>query len=216
MKLSKTLALSAAVTALTAAATFAPVASAAPEVSGSVGVANMYLWRGYDLGYGDAAVSGDLSVSAAGFYGGVWGSSGDATYGTEYDLYAGWGGEFGDWFSVDISAWTYVYPSGVSDNLGDLSEAILSLGFGPVAVTYYENIAGAPEYSYITVGGTIGSFSALVGRHMTDEDGDEPTHLDLSYAYNDNLSFTVSKFIADDENVDKSAKFVVSYSLPIE
>lgn len=216
MKISKTLSSTMAVAAIAATASFAPTASAELEVSASASVANMYLWRGFDLGNGDAAVSGDITVSAAGFYAGVWGSSGDAAAGTEYDLYAGWGGEFG-LFSVDVSAWTYVYPDGnvADDTVGDLSEGILSLGVGPASLTYYKNIAGASDYSYVTLGAEFGSFSVLVGRH--DDDGSEnPTHLDLSYAYNDNLSFTVSKFVADEEGVDDNAQFVVSYSLDIK
>ena len=68
--------------ALSATAFVAPVAHA--EVAASVGVANMYLWRGMDLGNGDAAVSGDLKYKhKSGAYAGIWGSSGDATNGNE-------------------------------------------------------------------------------------------------------------------------------------
>ena len=74
--------------ALLSGAVLMPAANAAaPEVSASVGVANMYLWRGYDLGDGDAAISGDLKATHdSGAYAGIWASSGDASWGTEYDL----------------------------------------------------------------------------------------------------------------------------------
>ncbi|WP_041523999.1 TorF family putative porin [Gilvimarinus agarilyticus] len=203
---------------------FAPVANA--EVSASVGAANMYYWRGLDLGYGDAAISGDLTVSTGGLYGGVWASSGDASAGTEYDLYVGYGGEAGS-FSYDISVWNYNYPSATaagvdqfgnevilddSPDIGDLTEVVGSVGFGPVAVTYYHGVADLDEYWYATVGATFDKFSVTYGLHE-----DDLSHVDIGYAFNDNLSFTLGKVVDDvDGSYDDDAKFVVSLSLPIE
>lgn len=201
-----------------------PVANA--EVSGSVGIASTYLWRGQDLGSGTPAVSGDLNYSQSGFYTGVWGSSGDTANGSEYDLYAGYGTSFGedDFFSVDLSIWNYNYPTGSDEtDFGDLSEVVLSLGVGPVALTIYDNVAGDTGYMYYTLGGTVGAFSLTVGMHDA-IDGDycgeaeteecQTVHVDLSYAYNDNMAFTLSQEIADESPTD-DLKFVVSYSLPI-
>ncbi len=207
-----------AVSVLTAGMT-APVYA---EVSASAGVASTYLWRGYDLGSGTPAVSGDLNYSAAGFYTGIWGSSGDTGSGTEYDLYAGYGMAFGQdgMFTVDLSIWNYNYPTGSVDegedetDFGDLSEVVLSLGAGPIAFTYYDNVAGGSGYAYYTLAGTFGDFTLLGGMH-DETDGTSPTHLDLTYAYNDNLAFTFSQFV-DDEPEGDDLKFVVSYSLPIE
>ena len=202
---------------------FAPVANA--EVSASVGAANMYYWRGLDLGNGDAAISGDLTVSTGGLYGGVWASSGDASAGTEYDLYVGYGGEAGS-FSYDISVWNYNYPSATesvmiggeevvvdaSSDIGDLTEVVGSIGFGPVAVTYYHGVADLDEYWYATIGATFDKFSVTYGMHE-----DDLAHVDLGYAFNDNLSFTLGKVVDDvDGAYDDDAKFVVSLSLPIE
>lgn len=206
-----------------ACAAVTPVAQA--EVSASVGVASTYLWRGQDLGSGTPAVSGDLNYSNSGFYTGIWGSSGDTAAGTEYDLYAGYGMSFGenDMFSVDLSIWNYNYPTiGPDDegepqevDFGDLSEVVLSLGVGPVALTIYDNVAGSPGYMYYTLGGAVGDFSLTVGMHDNADSGaDDPVHVDLSYAYNDNVSFTFSQFVADEDPND-DLKFVVSYSLPI-
>ena len=107
-----------------------PVANA--EVSASVGIASSYLWRGYDLGanadngsFGTPAVSGDLSVGGNGFTVGIWGSSGDSFAGTEYDLYAGYSGEAGD-FSYGLTFVSYVYPTGIfkeTEGPGDWMEA---------------------------------------------------------------------------------------------
>ncbi|NPU91162.1 MAG: histidine kinase [Gammaproteobacteria bacterium] len=197
------------------------------DVSGSVGVANMYLWRGNDLGTGDAAVSGDLKVSAAGFYGGVWGSSGDSLYGTEYDLYVGYGAEFGG-VTIDLSAWNYMYPSSsfdadedgiedpnIADDFGGLSDAVLSIGFAGFTASVYDNIAGGSGYEYYTLSYSFDAFSVLVGKHdnVTGADEDQMVHVNLSYAYNDNLSFTFSQQV--DQEIDDDLKFVVAYSLPI-
>lgn len=226
MKISKNLLTSAVTATVFAAASVAPVAQA--EVSGSVGVASTYLWRGQDLGSGTPAVSGDLSYSTGGFYAGVWGSSGDTLNGTEYDVYAGYGMAFGenDMFTIDLSVWNYNYPTGASEiDFGDLSEVVLSVGIGPVALTVYDNIAGGAGYMYYTLSGSVGQFSATLGMHDA-QGGDycstpdsiseecQTTHLDVSYAYNDNLSFTLSQEIADESPTD-DLKFVVSYSLPI-
>lgn len=226
-KLTKAIALAGVMAAgMTAAATtFAEEV----EVSASAAVASMYLWRGLDLGNGAAAVSGDLTASIAGAYAGVWTSSGDAFAGNEYDLYIGYGGEVED-FSYDVSVWTYSYPgstltvdganSEVADNEGttfSLSEAIISLGYMGLSYSYYYTLSSNPgDYSYMTLGYGYDKYSATVG--MTSSDGDSDyTHLDLSYAFNDSLSFTLSKVVDQetDDTVDDDVKVVVSYSLPI-
>lgn len=208
----------------------APIANA--EVSASVGVASTYLWRGNDLGSGTPAVSGDLSYSQAGAYGGVWVSSGDDVFGTEYDLYVGYGASVGD-FSIDASLWSYNYPTGESEiDFTDASDFVLSLGYGPVSLALYEPIGddnSSGDYRYVTLGASFGQFSVTAGLHAdnatvdgaapcpADEDGDtcDPIHINLDYAYNDNLTFTLSQFVAD-EAADDDLKVVVSYSLPIE
>lgn len=195
-------------------------APAHAEVEASVAVATAYLWRGQDLGNGDAAVSGDLVYSNSGFYTGIWGSSGDAAAGNEFDLFAGYGTEFGD-LSVDISIWNYVYPdqNGANDDdFGNLSEIILSVGYGAFSVSYYDNIAGNQGYSYVTLGAEHEQFAVTLGNAMFEDDADDYMHLDLSYAFNDNVTFTVSKVIDQetDNNIDDDVNFVISYSLPIK
>ena len=218
--------------ALTGAVTVATPAMA--EVSASVAVANMYLWRGIDLGDGSAAVSGDLVYSNSGAYGGIWVSSGDDALGNEYDYFVGYGGEAGD-FSYDLSLWNYNYSDAdwngnfntSNDSTGDLSELILTLGYGALSFSYYDNIAGGSGYEYFTLSGTYEKFSATVGYHDFNADpggNDDMTHLNISYAFNDNVTFTASKVIDQDCDkndavcgaIDEDLNFVVSYSLPIE
>ena len=218
---------------LTGAVTVATPAMA--EVSASVAVANMYLWRGIDLGDGSAAVSGDLVYSNSGAYGGIWVSSGDDALGNEYDYFVGYGGESGD-FSYDLSLWNYNYSDdGLSgngfnmsdDTTGELSEVILTLGYGAFSFSYYDNVAGGSGYEYFTLSGTYEKFSATVGYHDFNADpggNDDMTHLNISYAFNDNVTFTASKVIDQDCDkndtvcgaIDEDLNFVVSYSLPIE
>ncbi|MAN52435.1 MULTISPECIES: TorF family putative porin [unclassified Marinimicrobium] len=200
-----------------ASAALAPVAHA--EVSASVGAANMYYWRGYDLGNGDPAVWGDINVSSNGFYAGMWASSGDAANGTEYDLYAGYGSEVGG-FTYDISLWSYSYPSepvASPTGPGDLVEAVIGLGYGAFSLTYYDNIENSAnpdgeDYWYTTVGAAVGDFSFTYGVHEYDY-----AHFDIGYAYNENLSFTLG-LVADDVDGTENdeAKFVVGFSIPIE
>ncbi len=204
---------------LVAGSLTAAPAMAEAEISASAAVANMYLWRGQDLGNGDAAVSGDVVVSAAGAYGGLWASSGDATNGTEWDAFVGWGGAW-DNFTADISLWTYVYPDGGvnDDNIGDLSEVILTLGFGPVSFSYYDNVAGDTGYAYYTLGAEGGQFFGTLGYADPDAPEADYTHLDLGYAYNDNFSLTLSQVVDDGNNagVDTDLNVVVAYSLAFD
>jgi uncharacterized protein (TIGR02001 family) len=233
-----------------AASALTSVANA--EVAGSVGAANMYYWRGYNLGTdggvtdsdgddsdgyrGNPAIWGDLNVSGGpGLYAGVWMSSGDSTAGTEYDIYFGWGKEFGD-FGVDISYWSYNYPElqnadGDSIFIGDFAEIVLALSYGPVAFTYYDNIApgddfngpgsdfASDEYSYFTLGVDVGPVNIKYGEHA-DADGsafDGYSHLDLTYAFNDNLSFTMGNVIDDVDGANNDeTKFIVNVTIPIE
>jgi len=227
-KQSKMIRLSALSLAVAGAMAIAPAAANA-EVSASVGIANMYLWRGFDLGGGTGQISGDLSYSNSGFYGGVWAASGDTSWGSEYDLYAGYGAEFGG-VSVDLSVWTYTYAnSGVdpitgtgvygNNDPGELSDAVLSVGFAGLTATVYDNIAGGSGNAYYTLSYGYDKYSILVGKHdLRGDNGDgssnDMTHVDLSYAYSDNLSFTVSQQI-DQEQDSGKPKVLVSYSLPL-
>ena len=200
------------------------VSTASAEVSASIGIANKYLWRGLDLGNGDAAVSGDLKFSTgSGLYTGIWGSSGDATAGSEYDLYAGWAGKLG-MVNLDASVWSYNYP-GKNVDPGELTDVVLSAGVGAVTGTLYEMVQGddADDYRYITLGYDFGKFNALVGVHDFDKADGNPTHLQLGYNYNDNVSFAVSQFLNDDDSVagttigaDNDMQFLASYTVDIK
>jgi hypothetical protein len=226
--LSKAIALASLVSAT---ALTAQVANAEVEVSASAAASNMYLWRGLDLGAvattnvdGDEntgstpAISADLTVSMSGAYAGVWTSSGDATSGQEYDLYVGYGFDAGS-VSIDASVWTYIYPSDTANNEFDLTELVISASIGDASVTLYEPLTSdSADYRYITLGYGMGDVSANLGTVLSDSDAAEYTHLDISYAASENLSFTYSQIVAEgvDDTLDTSGKVVATLSLPIE
>lgn len=208
----------------------------AAEVSASAAVSSMYLWRGLNLSNGAAAVSGDLSVSAGGAYAGVWTSSGDAELGTEYDLYAGYGLEVGG-VALDLSYASYIYAGNEADDLTDSQDVIFKASTAGVEFGAYVNVTEDSDIVYYTLGYGMDKISAMVGvvtGSTTDIVGDPEadnnhTHLDVTYAYNDNLSFTVSQIVAQDletdaeedaaeaaKAYDDSTLFVATYSLPIE
>src|SRR5690554_7191731 len=80
------------------------------EISASVDVSNLYLFRGLDLSNGSPALAGTLEYEhQSGAYAGIWSSSGDDTLGTEVDFYLGYQGAIND-FSYNLSYLNYYYP----------------------------------------------------------------------------------------------------------
>jgi uncharacterized protein (TIGR02001 family) len=222
--------------ALSAMAGFAAPAVHAAETSATVAVANMYYWRGLDLGLGDPALIGDVNVSQSGLYAGLWASSGDAVLGTEWDFYAGYKFNAGP-LSVDLNYTTYMYPSvpeGEPLGFDDIADFAVTLGYAATDDLSFSvmhrvgagEALGDVDYTYSTLSATYKSFTALIGTHADDKDLagagtlDGLTHLDLTYAYSDSLSFTLGKVI---ENVDEEYTaekpdellFIVKLSLPI-
>ncbi len=196
------------------------------EVAATLGLSNMYYWRGFDL-QGGAAATADVKYTAGGFYAGAWTSSGDATNGTEYDLYSGYAVTAGD-FKADLSLVSYNYPApkvgGVPLRPGDYTEAVLALGYGPVTATYYKSIAAKKgnlsdnSYAYATVALTLDKFSFKVGEHFDDTSTlNGVVHFDATYAYNDKLSFTLGSLVdGGDAEYKKEVNFVVGLTLPIQ
>jgi uncharacterized protein (TIGR02001 family) len=226
-KLSKAIALATAMTAGLAA-----TATTQAEVSASADIASMYLWHGQNLSGGAAVVSGSLDYSHdSGLYAGVWGTSGDATLGTEYDLYVGYAGSAGD-FGYDVAYATYIYPGSASDDINDSAEVSLGFSYAGASLSFLKNTDtdANGEYLFTTLGYEMGKFGFTLGNASgTSTDNADSyfstdyTHVDVSYAYNDNISFTASQIVDQAEEdaagnplLDDSTLFVVSYSLPIE
>ena len=104
------------------AATTLASGAATAEVSMNIGATSNYIWRGVTASPNEAAVSGGIDYShESGFYAGAWTSSlgntdgeqgvagGPSSAGAELDVFAGFGGAFGD-FSYDINVTAYTYP----------------------------------------------------------------------------------------------------------
>jgi hypothetical protein len=182
--------------AATTIATFGLAAApSALAVDASASIATSYLFRGAEMASGSPAVSADVSSSTGALTYGLWVSSGDSQ--TEYDLYLDYSGSVGD-VGYSIGYVDYNYATTPDDS--DLEEVYLSLSYGPVSVTKYDEQDGDGEYT--VVGYDAGAFSFAYG------DNDTSTHFDVSYSVNDSLTLTVS------EPEDADTIVVASYSLP--
>ncbi len=216
--------------AVAGGAMFSTAASA--EVSATAGVANLYLWRGQNLGNGSPVVQGSLDYSHdSGLFAGVWGSS--AGPDQEVDLYAGYAYSSDD-FGLKATVYDYSYPRTTNPNAqGDLQELIVGVTAGSF---FADAVLGIADYddNYVDVGYTVGKFTGKIGFMLADGDDSTPTtaatpanldedyiHADLTYAYNERLAFTVSGILDDqDDSIFAGANtdplFVVSYTLPLE
>ena len=172
-------------------------APAAVALDASASLATSYLWRGTELGGGDAALAVDLSGSTGAISYGLWVSSGDSSS-TEYDIYASYGGSVGE-IGYSVGYASYNYPTtgvGFDDN----AEYIYGLSYGPASVTVFDGKDS--DYEYTVVGYEAGAYSFAYG------DNETTTHFDVSYAVNDSLTLTVS------EPEDADTIVVASYALP--
>lgn len=220
-KLSQAIALASVMTA-----GLAGVSAAQAEVSVAVDLANKYIFRGLDTGAGSPMIAGAVDYAhESGAYVGFWAASGDDSLGDEYNLYFGFGGEAGS-FSYDINYLAYLYPQEKDMSLDDFGEVTLGLGYDSFSFSASVPVTDDQKstYVYYTLGAEFGDFGALVGFNdgdeKTNEDGsinENYTHLDLSYAYNDNITFVVSKIVAQgsDTDLNDATLFQVNYSLPI-
>lgn len=172
-------------------------APAAVALDASASLATSYLWRGTELGNGDAALAVDLSGSTGAISYGLWVSSGDSSS-TEYDIYASYGGSVGE-IGYSVGYASYNYPS-TGTGFDDNAEYIYGLSYGPASVTVYDEKGG--DYEYTVVGYEAGAYSFAYG------DNETTTHFDVSYAVNDSLTLTVS------EPEDADTIVVASYALP--
>lgn len=203
---------------------------ASAEVGYNAAVGSMYLWRGQDVSNGPT-ISGGIDYSHdSGFYASAWASSGinggDTTAdsnsgdGYELDLWAGYAGEVGG-FGYDISYWDIDYPQTATESGNEL---IVGLSYEDFSFSYTMNTDSASDYEYITLGYSYDKFGITYGMSDTGTGG-EYSHIDLSYAATDALTFTLSKasdsssaaYIADPDGgaTPEEILISVSYSLPI-
>lgn len=183
--------------ALTMAAAGLPW-SAMAQVTGNVGVVSNYYFRGITQTNDDAAVQGGVDFSSeSGFYAGGWLSNVDfgGEEDAEVDLYAGYGGTFGDsGVSWDAGGIYYLYPGG-----GDLdyAEAYFGLGFGSVSASVAYTVWGEAKGNAAFDTGDLYynlsmdlpfelerfSFTVFVGYYDFKEQGKIVPGEDLSYTH---------------------------------
>jgi GH24 family phage-related lysozyme (muramidase) len=122
-------------------------------------------------------------------------------------------------FSYDVSVWNYNYPdtfAGESTNFADLSDGIITIGYGPVSYTHIKTIAGGSGTAYQSYDLALGDFTLTYGDHKAVATED---HFSVGYAYNDNLTFTAVFPIEPEDSTSGNASdplFNVALSLPIE
>lgn len=214
--------------AMAASAFMAVPMAVQAETSASLGFSNMYLWRGLNLSPNGSVISGSFDYANQGFYAGMWTTS--ETGGSETDLYLGYGGEY-QGVSYDVSYWKYLYPeertgesafgAGDSAQIGsgdsDAAEYVISLGYGPVTYTTYLNAdSDNDDNTYSTLSADYEKFSFTYGWWDLEfpAASDEYTHITVSYAATDDLSFSVSKASSDrsdDLGVEEDPLFAVSW-----
>jgi hypothetical protein len=195
---------------LIAAATIATfglaAAPSALSIEASATLATSYLWRGAEQGTGDAALAVDLSGETLGINYGLWLSSGAGQ--TEHDYYASYSGEVaGVGYELGLIDYNYQPVNGV--NAADMEETYVTLSYGPVSISQFENSDNFDDYTVVTY--DAGSFSVSYGEITTGNGADNDTnHTDVNYNVTDALTLTLS-----DSSIDNTdLVFVASYSLP--
>lgn len=198
------------------------VQTAQAEVSMAVDLATEYVFRGIIQGPGEAMVAGTVAYEhESGLYGTLWVTSGVAGS-QEYDAIVGFAGEAGG-LGYDVGYISYIYPDmdGV-DKLDDFSEFYVGLSYDLASLYVYKNTDtdANGDYLYAALGLDFDPVSVTIG-NQSNADANDYTHVDISWAYNDQVSLTYSKIVDaatdyEDGGYDRTGRFVVSYSLPIE
>ena len=199
---------------------FTTVAQAA-SIEANVGFTTDYIWRGYTQNDGDTSFSGGVDLSTdSGFYVGTW--VGDITWdGASYelDLYGGYAGEAGA-MSYDVGYIQYMYPDKTTD--ADFGEVYVTLGTGPVSVSYYYEVdnddgsvdSGDNTYLSLDYGMDLSDDWGLglhYGIYDVDANADEGIDMSLTLSKGD-FSFSIVE--TDDlGSPDDDTRAVISYGM---
>lgn len=165
-------------------------------VTGQVGAASDYLFRGLDYSSG-MLVQGGLQYAAPnGAYSGANMRNCSSCGGSEARLYAGWAGKLGQVVGVDAGVQYYLYSESEQNNNGHLSYLETHLGanaYGLSADFYY-----APSYrGAASVGGgnRDGYYAALSYRYAIDTSLHLTGH--FGYSWGDGLEQAVGDKYSD-------------------
>jgi uncharacterized protein (TIGR02001 family) len=177
----KTLALSLAVAGAASVAVVPAVSQAG--ASANIGMVSNYVFRGIEQTESASASAGLDFENDSGFYIGTWAA--DVEKGLEYDLYAGWAGEF-EGVSLGLGATGYYYTDTAFDS--PYEEVNASIGYGMFTVGYdkgvYKPSSGNVDYDHKYVSMAYDDFSATYGVNDGDIDtsDDAISYLDLGYS----------------------------------
>ena len=206
-----------------------PVTGAFAETSATISASNMYLYRGANLSASSPQIAGSLDYAHnSGLYTGIWGSSEGLSGSPEYDIYVGYSVELGG-ISLDANVTDYNYPEqDGEEKLGDYSELILSAGYSLDKMGAELKIAnglggaqsGTGGYYYTALTGSYDKVSLTWGSYAVDEMKlmAEYHHIDVGFAFNDEVSFMLSKIVDTDAGFieDNDALFAVTWTKTFE
>jgi len=200
--------------AVSMAAGVALPSAASAEVGYNATVSSMYLWRGKDVSNGPKISDGIDDSHDSGMYASDWASSGltgDPAVGGGYEFDA-WVGDAGEVEGVgyDISYWHIDYPQADGHVINEIS---LGLSYADLSFGYTMNADSDSDYTYMTLGYSYDAFGIMYGA-ADGGAGDEYSHVNLSYAATDALSFTLSLPSDDGAGVSEEELMMVSYSQP--
>ncbi len=129
-----------------ASATIGGSSVAVAELTTELGVVSNYVWRGQTQTDDGAALQGGLEyLHDTGLYAGAWASNVDdgVESGIEYDLYAGFANEVGE-FGYDIAYLTYNFTN---DDYSDaLTEYKLGLSYGAASLAWFTDDDSTYDY----------------------------------------------------------------------
>ncbi len=183
--------------------------------SASLTGATEYVWRGVEQSGGDPAIFGSVSAAYNGFYAGVGAENVDFLgINTEYDMWAGWGGDIGSNVRLDLTVVRYGYidaPDGIDLDTTELKAGLsTTLGKASVgAVVHWTNDFFATEESatYLEFNGSIpvakklSASGTLARQFLDDDDASYMTwNAGLTYAVADNLGLDVRYIDTDIKN----------------
>ncbi len=160
---------------IVAATAFAGVsAPAMADLSANVGYASEYYYRG--ILQKESSASAGIDFEHSGFYVGTWAA--DVGDGLEYDIYGGYGMEFGD-FSVSAGVTGYYYTGEFDDTYEEVN---LSAGWKFISVGYsvgeWDGFGESEDYDFIEVTVEHNGFYGTYGEFGDDFDGD---YIELGY-----------------------------------
>jgi len=139
--------------ALAALLGLAPFAAMA-DLSGNIGAASNYVFRGVSLSGNGAAVSGGLDYShSSGLYAGTWISNITGAY--EWDIYGGYSNSYKD-VTYDVGYLHYTYPSLTNADYGEVYGSLSYKWFtAGVAYTVNTDVNKSPLTQDLFIPGDI-------------------------------------------------------------